>query len=351
MKALILIGGLGSRLRPLTCYKPKPLLPIANKPFLEYQFQLLRKHGIKEVILCVAYMSHEFERYFGTGKKWGLKIRYVHEKEPLGTGGAIKNAAKYIDEPVVIFNGDILTDLNITAMMRFHKQNKSFITIALSRVKDPTHFGLVETEKSGKIQSFLEKPSWDEVTCNTINAGIYVFDPKALDFIPSKVSFSVERGLFPNLLSRKYPLYGFVSRGYWLDIGTLDKYLQANHDLLTGTINLKLEGKRLKPNLIVGKNLKFGKHIEIKGKIICGDNVKIADFVQLQGNVCIGNNVTIGTGSIISDSVILNGTRIEEGVRIEHSLLGENCIIEANAHLSADTTLGNNTIIRKFSKL
>src|SRR3989339_466271 len=146
MKALILIGGLGTRLRPLTCNMPKPLLPIVNRPFLEYQFRLLKKHGVKDAVLCVAYMSHEFEKQFGNGKKYGLNIKYVHEKDPLGTGGAVKNAEKYIDATTVILNGDILTDVDLRSMLKFHKANKSLVTIALTRVKDPTAFGLVETD-------------------------------------------------------------------------------------------------------------------------------------------------------------------------------------------------------------
>jgi NDP-sugar pyrophosphorylase family protein len=297
MKAIILIGGMGTRLRPLTCDKPKPLLPICNKPFLEYQFQLLKKHGIKEAVLCVAYLSHEFENHFGNGKKWGMKLHYVHEKEPLGTGGAIRNASRFVDGPVVIFNGDILTDLNLTEMISRHRSKKSFVTIALTRVKDPTLFGLVETDKTGRVESFLEKPSWDEITTNTINAGIYVFEREAVNLIPPGVNFSVERGLFPSLLSQKYHLFGYISKGYWLDIGTIDKYLQANYDMLSGGLVFKPEGKKVKPNLISGKKLKLGKNVEISGKTICGDNVKIADFVQLHGNICIGNNVSIGTGT------------------------------------------------------
>lgn len=351
MKALILIGGMGTRLRPLTCEKPKPLLPICNKPFLEYQFQLIRKHGIREVILCVAYLSHEFENYFGNGKKWGLKIRYVHEKKPLGTGGAIRNASRHIDEPVVIFNGDIMTDIDLTAMMRYHKAKKSFVTMALSRVKDPTLFGLVETGKSGLIESFVEKPSWDEVTCNTINAGVYIFDPKAVNMIPKGVNFSVERGLFPELLNQKYPFYGYISQGYWLDIGTMDKYLQANFDLLSGQIHLKPHGRKIGQHILAGKNIKIGKHVSITGKVLLGNNVRISDFVQFNGNVCVGNNVSIGTGSSISDSIILNGSTINEGTRMDRALVGEKCLIEANAQLNPNTVLGNNTLIRKHSKI
>ena len=351
MKALILIGGLGTRLRPLTCSVPKPLLPIVNRPFLEYQFMLLKKYGIKDVILCVAYMSHEFERYFGTGGKWGLNIQYVHEKDPLGTGGAVKNAERYIDSATLIFNGDILTDMELNSMFKFHKEKRSKVTIALTRVKDPTVFGLVETDKSGKIERFLEKPSWDEVTCNTINTGVYIFEPEILEFIPPGINYSVERGLFPNLLRDGADIYGYTSKGYWMDIGSIDKYLQANYDMMLCNIDFPLPGKMIRDNLWVGKGLKWGKHIELTGRLVCGNKVVIGDSTQIQGNVCLGNNVSIGKGCVITDSVIHDNTKIEDGVKIESVIIGKDCHIQANSYLSCKTTLGNGSVISKYSKL
>lgn len=351
MKALILIGGLGTRLRPLTCFTPKPLLPIVNLPFLEYQIRLIKRHKIKEVVLCVAYMPHEFENYFGTGKKWGLKISYVHEEQPLGTGGAVRNADSFIDEPVVVFNGDIFTDIDITKMYQYHKKKKAALTIDLRRVKDPTVYGLVETNKNGRIERFLEKPSWDEITCNTVNAGVYIFDPKVVKHIPKGVNFSLERGLFPNLLAKKYPLYGYTSTGYWLDMGTVEKYMQAHYDLISEKMQFPLPGRRCHTNVWAGKNLKWGKHIDINGRLVCGNNAKISDFVQIQGNVCLGDNVALGKGSSLTDSVVLDNTKISEGVRLEKVLVGKDCVVEANATLGPMTTLGNKSVIQKFSRL
>ncbi|OGS34964.1 MAG: hypothetical protein A2293_17045 [Elusimicrobia bacterium RIFOXYB2_FULL_49_7] len=351
MKALILIGGLGTRLRPLTCNTPKPLLPIANRPFVEYQLQLLKKHGIREVVLCVAYLSHEFENYLGNGKRWGMKIHYVHEKEPLGTGGAIRNAARFIDQPIIIFNGDILTDINLHAMCSFHKKNKAIATIALTRVKDPTMFGLVETARDGKIERFLEKPSWDEVTCNTINAGIYVFDPGVLSYIPEGVNYSVERGLFPSLLTKQFPLYGYASNCYWMDIGTIEKYMQAHFDIISGHLSFPLAGKHKIHDIYPGKHLKVGKDVTINGRMVCGDNTRISNFVQISGNVCLGHNVTIGKGSSLTDSIVLDNSHIGEGVRLEKAIVGKKCVIEANASLDPYTVLGHETIIRKYSRL
>jgi NDP-sugar pyrophosphorylase family protein len=351
MKALILIGGLGTRLRPLTCSAPKPLLPIVNKPFLEYQFELIKRHKIKEIILCLSYLPGEFKRHFGTGKKWGLKIHYVHETHPLGTGGAVRNALKHINQPVIIFNGDIFTDINISDMLKYHKKKKSFVTIGLTRVKDPTAFGLVETNKNGRIERFLEKPTWDEITCNTINAGTYIFEPQAVKHIPPKVNFSLERGLFPNLLENKFPMYGYTFNGYWLDIGTIEKYLQAHYDLLSDKMHFKVENHKHLHNIWYRKNLKCGKHVAVNGKVVCGANVKINDFVQIHGNVSLGSNITIGKGCYIKDSVLLDNIKIDDGVRIENSLIGKECRIEANAVLGPMTTLGNKSRIPKYSKL
>jgi NDP-sugar pyrophosphorylase family protein len=351
MKALILIGGMGTRLRPLTCDTPKPLLPLINRPFLEYQIELLRKHGIKDIILCVAYLPHSFENYFGNGKKWGVRIQYVHEKEPLGTGGGIRNASKYIDDTTVILNGDILTDINLSAMLKYHKEKKALVSIALTRVKDPTIYGLVETTRDGRIERFLEKPSWDEITCNTINAGIYIFEQEVLKFIPDGINYSVERGLFPSLLRDNYNIFGYTFKGYWLDIGTVEKYLQAHFDLMMRNVDFPLPGRMRQDNVWVGKQFKWGNNIELSGNFICGNNVKIEDSVQILGNVCVGDDVRIGKGCNISNSIILSGTRIDEGVKLENVLIGKNCIIEANAQLTGKTVLGNGSVIKKYSKL
>ncbi|MGA2091399.1 MAG: NDP-sugar synthase [Endomicrobiales bacterium] len=351
MKALILIGGLGTRLRPLTCSTPKPLLPIVNKPFLEYQIDLLKRHGITDVILCISYLSHVFENYFGNGEKWGVKISYVHEKNPLGTGGAIRNASHLLDGTTLIFNGDILTDIDLTRFIAYHRAKKSCVTIALTRVKDPTAFGLIETNKKGKIGQFLEKPSWDEVTCNTINAGIYLFEPTAVDRIPAGVHYSVERGLFPSLLENKIPLFGYTAPYYWMDIGTVEKYMQAHADVMSNKIQVGMSGRKHRENVIAGKRTRFGDDLDCKGTLVCGHNTKIDHTVTFTGSVSLGNKVKIGKGVVISDSIILDGTRIDEGVKLENVLIGKHCRIEANAILSPGTVLGDKTVIRRYSKL
>lgn len=340
MKAIILIGGLGTRLRPLTCNTPKPLLPVVNKPFLLYQIELIKKYGIRDIVLCMAYLPAEFKKYFGDGRKFGVKISYAIEKKPLGTGGAIKNAERFIKGPVLIFNGDVLTDLNLAKLIKTHKLKKSKATITLVKVKDPTSYGLVETAKSGKILQFLEKPSLNQVTCNTINAGTYLFEPEIFDKIPPGIVYSVERELFPTLLKRGIPLYTYIHYGYWIDIGTVKKYLRVHSDLMN----------KMKKNLR-GKKSKIDKRIKISGRLVIGDNSRIDRDTMIVGNVCIGKNVKIGNGCYLSDCVILDGSRIEDGSKIEESLIGRNCIIEKNVQLHDGCAIGDKTVIKSYSKL
>ena len=241
MIALILIGGAGTRLRPFTCDYPKPLLPVLNRPFLEYQFDVLKRHGVRDIVLCTAYKPGLFHRMLGDGRSRGLRLRWVHEDRPLGTGGAVKNAQSRIKETTLVLNGDILHTLDVSAFLRFHRRVRADLSIALTRVKDPTLYGLVETDPSGRVRRFLEKPSWDEIVTNAINAGAYLFEPSVVARIPPGVNYSLERSLFPHMLEDGARLFGYVSRGYWMDIGTVEKYLQVHIDILGGAARLPLK--------------------------------------------------------------------------------------------------------------
>lgn len=351
MKALILIGGLGTRLRPFTCNTPKPLLPIVNKPFLQYQIELLKRYGIKEIVFCLAYMPHTFEDHFGNGSRFGVKIHYVHEKEPMGTGGAVNNARQYIDRPVLVFNGDVMMNLDIEGMRKYHERNRSKLTIALTRVKDPTIYGLVETAKNGRIERFLEKPTWDEVTCNTINAGAYIFDPSVISLIPQGVNYSLERGLFPGLLTKKEKIYGYVSCNYWIDIGTIGKYLQVHFDIIDGSAGAQITGKKTRKNVWQGSKCAISREAVIEGNIVMGNNVKIDEFAQVYGKVTVGNNVHIRKGAILTDCVIHDNTNIGEGVRLDKCLVGKHCQVEPQANISPGCALADYSVIKKYSRL
>jgi len=235
MKAILLAGGKGTRLRPLTVHTPKPIVPILNRPFLYYQIDLLRQiPEIDEVILSLNYQPRRIEEIFGEGEGLGIRVRYVVEPMPLGTGGAIRYAGDSLTESVVVFNGDVLTQIDLAAVLRLHRERKAKATIVLTPVDNPRAYGLVETDADGNIQRFLEKPGEDEITCNTINAGIYVLEPDTFDRIPKGTAWSIERSFFPSLIERGETFVAYVYDGYWIDIGTQAKYMEVHHDIMDG---------------------------------------------------------------------------------------------------------------------
>jgi mannose-1-phosphate guanylyltransferase len=234
LKAIMLIGGLGTRLRPLTLKTPKPLLPILDQPFLAYQLDFLNRHGFHDIILCTAYKAQDFHDTLGNGSHLGVNLTYVHEDSPLGTGGAIKNAEPHVEGTTLICNGDILMNLDLRSLVEFHRDRKAAATIALTEVEDPRAFGVVELVAEGRVKRFLEKPAPGETDSHWINAGAYVFEQSVFSLIPRGVPCSVERETFPRMLSENIPLYGKSLGGYWLDVGTLEKYEQAQRDVTDG---------------------------------------------------------------------------------------------------------------------
>src|SRR5512140_476759 len=233
MKAILLAGGKGTRLRPLTIHTPKPIVPIFGRPFLRYQIDLLHQvPEIDEVILSLNYQPRRIEEMFGDGKDLGVKLSYVVEPQPLGTAGAVKYANKSLDEPVVVFNGDILTEIDLPAVLRLHRERRAKATIVLTPVENPTAYGLVETDAEGNVRRFLEKPKPEEITCDTINAGIYVLEPETFDRIPKDTAWSIERSFFPSLVERQETFVAYVYNGYWIDLGTPEKYDAVHRDIM-----------------------------------------------------------------------------------------------------------------------
>src|SRR3954452_13771747 len=235
MKAIMLAGGKGTRLRPLTIHTPKPIVPIFERPFLHYQLDLLKQvPGIDEVILSLNYQPRRIEEIFGDGADAGLNIRYVVEPAPLGTAGAVRYAGESLHESVVVFNGDVLTEVDLAAVIALHRQRQAKATIVLTPVENPSAFGLVETDAAGNVARFLEKPAADQITCDTINAGIYILEPDTFDRIPKDTPWSIERSFFPSLIERNETFIAYVYRGYWIDIGTPEKYIQVHRDVMDG---------------------------------------------------------------------------------------------------------------------
>lgn len=351
MQALILTGGLGTRLRPFTLDTPKPLLPVANRPFLLHQFDLLRRHGIREVTLATAYRPEKFRSMFAGGAKLGLNLRYAREKTPLGTGGAVWNAVGTPASTLLVLNGDVLHDLDLRAFLARHRNAHAEASIALTRVKDPTLFGLVETDGTGRILRFLEKPSQDEITCDTINAGAYLFEPSALGLIPAGVPYSLERGLFPRLLQEGRRMHGFLLEGYWTDIGTVDKYLQVNLDALSGASPLALPKTGQKGALLLEKGARLGKGVahEEGGRTLLGADCRVGEGVRFSGSVCVGARSRIGRGACLRDCVLLERSVIGEGARLERCIIGRESRVGADCTVGLGTALGAGSSLSDFS--
>lgn len=346
MKAVILVGGLGTRLRPLTCNTPKPMLPLVGTPFIEWMLTNLRDQGINEAILAVQYLADRFRTTLGDGSRLGIKVHIVEEPEPRGTCGAVKNVAHLLDDTTFIFNGDVMTDLDLQAMLRYHRANKSELTIALTPVEDPTAFGLVETTPHGQITRFLEKPKPEEVTTNMINAGTYILEPHLLDYAPVNQHYMFERGLFPTALQNKHPMFGYVERAYWTDIGKPQTYLEVHHDILNGNMRFGLPGRQVRADLWVGQGTNVPADTHIHGTVVIGNNVQIGAGVTIVGPTVIGDNVRIGAGSTISASVLWNHNDIGAKCTIDRAVIGNNntiateCKIGHGVIISDDCSIG-----------
>jgi len=326
MKAVILVGGEGTRLRPLTYCMPKAAAPVVNEPMLAYMLGWLKKHGITEAILVACYLPSKLKKVFGN-KYLGIKLRYIYEDTPLGTGGAIKRAEKYIKSTAVVMNGDLLTDMDLSKMLRLHKKNKAAATIALTPVEDPSAFGLVETAKDGSVTGFIEKPSSEEVKGKetNINAGVYVFEPEVFKMMaPGKV-YSIERDIFPLMLNEGF--YGLVFKNmYWMDCGTLEKYRQVTGDLLNGKFTpfIKLNKKN---NLAAGCGTVLGAGVKIKGYLVLGKNCKIGKNVSLK-NCIIWERVKIKDGAVLADCILAHGCVIGEKAVLCGAVLGEAAVVK-----------------------
>jgi len=344
MKGLILAGGKGTRLRPLTINTPKPVVPVANAPFLLYQIDLMRSAGIDEIILSLSYQPRKIEDLLKDGSDYGVTIKYAVEGTPLGTGGAFKNAEEQIDSSTVVFNGDVLTGLDLNAVIARHRQTGAVATLVLTPVDNPSAYGLVETDSNGRVQRFIEKPGPAEVTCNTINAGVYILEPSVLRYMPKGEPCSFEREVFPALLEKKELVCAFTLDRYWIDIGTPQKYLEVHHDILAG----KFRSPRVPTSAALRASLP--ENVSIDEKSIIDSDVTIRSGVRIENSV-IGRNCKIDEGAHIVDSVIWPGTTIDWSARINSSIVGKGCMIGRAAVLNPGVVLGDKTVITDYSQL
>ncbi len=354
-KSVIMSGGFGTRLRPLTMTIPKPMVPIVNTPIMEHVINLLKDFNIRNIVTLLYFQPEVITEYFKDGSSFGVNIKYVLATADYGTAGAVKNAYQYLDERFIVISGDVLTDFDLQEAIDFHISKNSLATILLTRVKKPLQYGIVITDKDGKIVRFLEKPSWGEVFSDTINTGIYILEPEVLDLIPYQSEFDFSKDLFPLMLRNKLPLYGFVAKGYWKDIGNLDEYQNGQFDALKGNVKLKIKGTN-KDNLIIGKGCQISPRAKFFGKVVIGDNVIIEDFVEITDSL-IGNFVKIGKGVRLKRTTLWDKVRIgdfselTDDVVCNDCVIGDSVTIAENVFMSVGCTIGNNATFSPNIKL
>jgi NDP-sugar pyrophosphorylase family protein len=357
MKAILLAGGKGTRLRPLTIHTPKPIVPIFDRPFLHYQLDLLKQvPEIDEVVLSLNYQPRRIEEMFGDGGDSGIGIRYVVEPAPLGTAGAIRYAGESLRESVVVFNGDVLTEVDLAAVIALHRERKATATIVLTPVENPTAYGLVEADERGHVKRFLEKPNPDEITCDTINAGIYILEPDTFDRIPKDTPWSIERSFFPSLIDRGETFLAYVYRGYWIDIGTPEKYMQVHRDIMDGYyVGHRAHGAppfAASPGAHwVAPDAKIEDGAIIDGPCFIDEGVVVKAGARIGAYSVIGKQCHIEEHAVIDRSILWANTRISQEAVVRESILGRHAHIGRNAVVEHGVVLGDKSVVTDYSRL
>jgi len=353
MKAVVMAGGEGTRLRPMTANQPKPLLPVVNRPIMEHVLRLLKRHGFSETVVTVQFLAALIRNYFGDGEELGMTLQYATEEVPLGTAGSVKNAEEALrDDRFLVISGDALTDIDLTDMVRFHKENGALVTIGLKRVPNPLEFGIIIVDEDCRIQRFLEKPTWGQVFSDTVNTGIYVMEPEVLDLVAEGESVDWSSDVFPKLLAEGAPLFGYIADCYWEDVGTHESYLKAQADMLSGKVDLPMDGFEVSPGVWIAEGAEVDPEAILKGPLYVGDYAKVEAGAELREYTVLGSNVVVKGGAFLHRAVIhdnvfvgpstnLRGcvigknTDVMAGARIEESaVVGDECVIEAEAYLS-----------------
>ena len=351
MKAILLAGGKGTRLRPLTIHTPKPIVPIFNRPFLHYQIDLLKQvPEIDEVILSLNYQPRRIEEMFGDGADLGIKIRYVVEPAPLGTAGAVKYAGDSLTESVVVFNGDVLTEIDLGAVIRLHRERRARATIVLTPVDNPTAYGLVETDADGNIRRFLEKPKPEEITTNHINAGIYILEPDTFDRIPSDVAWSIERSYFPSLIERNETFVAYIYNGYWIDIGTPEKYTQVHRDIMDGRFGALPFRDMAAPRICIAEDARVEDGALVEGPCFIDEGAVIKTGARIGPYSVIGRQTQVDEGAVVNGAIVWPNCRISRDAVLGNAIVGRNCHLGRNVTVGDGAVLGDKTALTDYTR-
>jgi mannose-1-phosphate guanylyltransferase/phosphomannomutase len=349
VKAVVMAGGEGTRLRPLTSNQPKPMVPIVGKPCMEHIVELLKEHGFDDIVVTLAFMPQAIRGYFGAGESQGVSIRYSVEESPMGTAGSVKLAEGVLDEPFLVISGDALCDIDLGALVGFHREKEALVTIGLKSVDNPLEFGIVVTDDDGRIERFLEKPSWGQVFTDTINTGIYVLDPEVLRHVPEGQPFDFSKELFPLLLEMGRPLYGYIADGYWQDIGNLDQFKQANFDALDEKVALNVAGIKLRGNVWVGEGVELADLESVEGPAFIGNYCRIASQASVGPYSILSPSVTLREHARTTRSVVDSSTYLGRSALVEGAIVGKSCDVRPHARLHEGVAVGDSCTIGEQS--
>ena len=345
MKAVIMAGGEGTRLRPLTSSQPKPMLPLVNRPMMEHIIGLLRRHGFDEIIVTVAFLANNISSYFGNGSEFGVHLSYAAEESPLGTAGSVGNARDQLDEPFLVISGDVLTDIDLSSVVDFHREKGALATIGLKAMDNPLEFGIVITRPDGSIERFLEKPNWGQVFSDTINTGIYVLEPEIFDYIRPEVSVDFSSEVFPALLEANKELFGFVCDGYWEDVGTLDAYIKAHQDCLDAKVDVDVEGFELRQGVWLGEGCEIDPSANIEGPAVIGDYCNIGPNAHIGAHSVLGANVRVAEDTVVERAVIHDHSYLGPSVRLRGCVIGRSCDLRRAARCDEGVVVADDCLI------
>ena len=339
-------GGEGTRLRPMTANQPKPLLPVVNKPIMEHVLLLLKRHGFTETVVTVQFLASLVRNYFGDGEDVGMSLQYATEEMPLGTAGSVKNAEDELRaDPFLVISGDALTDIDLSALVRYHKDNSALVTVALTRVPNPLEFGIIIVDEEGRIQRFLEKPTWGQVFSDTVNTGIYVMEPEVLAEVPAGVSVDWSGDVFPQLLKSGAPLYGWIADGYWEDVGSHESYLKAQADVLSGRVEAEIGGFEVSPGVWIREGAEVDPEALLSGPLCVGDYAKIEAGAQLREFTVVGSNVVVKEGAFLHRAVVHNNVYVGQGTTLRGCVIGKNTDVMGSARIEEGAVVGDECVI------
>src|SRR5690348_3728844 len=328
MQAVVMAGGEGSRLRPLTINRPKPMVSIVNKPCLGHIFDLLKHHGITDAFVTLQYLASQIQDSFGDGGAVGMRLRYSVEETPLGTGGSVRQIGDALDDTFIVISGDALTDIDLSAVIAFHRERKAAVTLTLYHVPNPLEYGVVITNEDGRIQKFLEKPSWGEVFSDTINTGIYVIEPRVLERYKIGDNFDFSKDLFPQLLADGEPLYGYVASGYWTDVGSIAEYARANADILQGKVRTTSLGREIQPGVFTNGEVEIDPTARLVGPIYLGNGVKIGAATEIIGPTILRDYVSVDYAAVVGRSIVWRNTYIGDRSELHGRIVGRQCAVK-----------------------